>query len=213
MDTKLENKTLTRKVNKSREVIREAVEKFGAERIAVSWLGDMGSVFLLHLIKQEYGDFPLPVVHYDYSVKYEKAHALRDQLAGKLNLNLIIRLMEPGGEGGKSGENQIHYREMEEYGWQALMVPLINEGESTEGKHDFFFKSDIFSHTFVKPILHFKEKDIQAYLEMHGLSGLDFPQKEYNPQAPTFCEEEQTDTEDLDPDEEVKRRLRDLGYI
>ncbi len=93
MDAQLDKQKLFQKAEKSREVFRQAIERFGKDKIAISWSGNFESILLLHLIKQEYGDIPMPVVHFDSSMKNEAFHAVRDKIAREWNLDLVVERM------------------------------------------------------------------------------------------------------------------------
>ena len=216
MDAQLEKQKLFQKAEKSREIIRQAIERFGQDKIAVSWSGNFESILLLHLIKQEYGDIPLPVVHFDSSVKNEAFHAVRDKIVREWNLNLVVELMEMGEEEEKEGENRKRSQVLNRYGWQALIIPAIGEGLSEEHENAYFFKLDHPSHVAVKPILNFKAKDIQYCMAMYGMH--DYAQRypEFGPLEDrdlAFSDKESSEPEDPDQEEEIKRRLRDLGYL
>ena len=216
MDASLYKQKLFQKAEKSREIIRQAIERFGKDKIAVSWSGNFESILLLHLIKQEYGDIPLPVVHFDSSTKDEAFHAVRDNIVREWNLDLVVELMEMDEEKGNEGEENKRSQVLNRHGWQALIIPAIGEGLSEEQEDEYFFKLDNLSHVEVKPILHFKAADIKYCMEMNGMH--DFAQRdpEFDPREDrdlSFSDGESSEPEDPDQEEEIKRRLRDLGYL
>ena len=61
---------LEQKEAESRKIIREAIEKYGKDRIATAWSGGKDSTTVLNLIKQEFGKVIIPVVFIDTSVKF-----------------------------------------------------------------------------------------------------------------------------------------------
>jgi 3'-phosphoadenosine 5'-phosphosulfate sulfotransferase (PAPS reductase)/FAD synthetase len=216
MDTHLDKQKLFQKAEKSRELIRQATEKFGKDKIAVSWSGNFESILLLHLIKQEYGDIPLPVVHFESSMKNEAFNAVRDKIVREWNLDLVVELMEMGEEKEKEGENRKRSQVLNRYGWQALIIPAIGEGLSEEHEDAYFFKLDHPSHVAVKPILHFNAKDIQYCMEMYGMHDSAQRDPEFGSREDrdlAFSDKESSEPEDPDQEEEIKHRLRDLGYL
>ena len=216
MDEHLYKQKLFQKAEKSREVIRQAIERFGKDKIAVSWSGNFESILLLHLIKQEYGDIPLPVVHFDSSMQNEAFHAVRDKIVREWNLDLVNGLMEIGDEKEKEGEDNKRSQVMNRYGWQALIIPAIGQGLSKEQEDEYFIKLDSPSQEAVKPILHFKAKDIQYCMEMYGMhdSAHHEPELDYREDRDlSFSDGDSSEPEDPDQEEEIKRRLRDLGYL
>ncbi len=216
MDAHLDKQKLFQKAEKSREVIRQAIERFGKDKIAILWSGNFESILLLHLIKQEYGDIPLPVVHFDSSVEYESFHAVRDKIVREWNLDLVVELMEMGEEKEKEGEEQKRSQVFNRYGWQALIIPAIGEGLSEERGDEYFFQLDHPSHVAVKPILHFKAADIQYCMEMYGMHDSTQRDPEFGTREDrdlAFSDGDSSEPEDPDQEEEIKRRLRDLGYL
>ena len=213
MDAHLYKQKLFQKAEKSREIIREAIERFGKDKIAVSWSGNFESILLLHLIKQEYGDIPLPVVHFDSSMKNESFNAVRDKIVREWNLDLVVELMEMNEEQEKKGEEQKLAQVLNRYGWQALIIPAIGQGLSKEQEDEYFFKLDNPSHVAVKPILHFNAADIQYCMEMYGMHDSAQHDQEFGPRDHGFSDGDSSEPGDPDQDEEIKRRLRDLGYL
>ena len=216
MDAQLYKQKLFQKAEKSREVIRQAIERFGKDKIAISWSGNFESILLLYLIKQEYGDISLPVVHFDSSMKNEAFHAVRDKIVREWNLNLVVEMMGIGEEKEKEGEERRRSKVLNRYGWQALIIPAIGEGLSEEHEDEYFFKLDNPSHVAVKPILNFNAKDVQPCMEMYGMHDTAQPDPELGPQTDrdlAFSDGESSEAEDPDQEEEIKRRLRDLGYL
>jgi hypothetical protein len=216
MDAHLYKQKLFQKAEKSRDVIRQAIERFGKNKIAVSWSGNFESILLLHLIKQEYGDIPMPVVHFDSSMKNEAFHAVRDKIAREWNLDLVVERMGMEEEKEKEGEDLKRSQVLNRYGWQVLIIPAIGEGLSEEQENEYFFKLDRPSHVVVKPILHFNAKDIQYCMAMYGMHDSAQRDPEFGPLEDrdlSFSDKESSEPEDPDQEEEIKRRLRDLGYL
>jgi 3'-phosphoadenosine 5'-phosphosulfate sulfotransferase (PAPS reductase)/FAD synthetase len=216
MDAHLYKQKLFQKAEKSREIIRQAIERFGKDKIAVSWSGNFESILLLHLIKQEYGDIPLPVVHFDSSMKKESFNAVRDKIVSEWNLDLVVELMEMDDEQEKKGEEQKLAQVLNRYGWQALIIPAIGQELSKEREDEYFFKLDNPSQVTVKPILHFNAADIQYCMEMYGMHDSAHHNPELGPRKdrdPAFSDGDSSEPEDPDQEEEIKRRLRDLGYL
>ena len=216
MDAQLNKQKLFQKAEKSREVIRQAIERFGKDKIAVSWSGNFESTLLLHLIKQEYGDIPLPVVHFDSSMKYEAFHAMRDKIVKEWNLDLVVELLEMDAAKGKVKEGQKRSQIMNRYGWQALIIPAIGEELSEDQENEYFVRLDHPSHVVVKPILHFKAVDIQYCMEIYGMHDFARHDPEFGPREDreiAFSGGESSEPEVPDNEEEIKRRLKDLGYL
>jgi hypothetical protein len=216
MDANFYQQKLFQKAEKSREVIRQAIERFGKDKIAVAWSGNFESILLLHLIKQVYGDIPLPVVHFDSYINQKAFHELRDKIVREWNLNLVVERIGIGEEKETDGKNCQRSQVINRYGWQALIIPAIGEGISEEQEIEYFVKFDHASHEAVKPLLHFKARDIQYCMEMYGMHDVAQRDSEFEPREDrdiTFSYGESSEPEDPDHEEEIKRRLKDLGYL
>jgi phosphoadenosine phosphosulfate reductase len=78
------------KAAKARDIIREAVQRFGNDKIAVAWTGGKDSSLLMHLIQDTFhGKVPIPVIFVDTGKHFPEVYQFRDDLAKKWNLRLI----------------------------------------------------------------------------------------------------------------------------
>ncbi len=74
-------KTLDEKIAKSKEVLKEALERFPG-KIATTWTGGKDSTTTLHLLKElGGGQVPIPVLNIDTSVKFPEIYEFRDRIA------------------------------------------------------------------------------------------------------------------------------------
>ena len=85
MSLSLEDKTA-----KSKDVIVEAVERFGEDKVAVAWTSGKDSTVLLHLVREAFnGAVPIPVIFVDTGKHFPEVYRFRDITAEKLGLKLI----------------------------------------------------------------------------------------------------------------------------
>jgi phosphoadenosine phosphosulfate reductase len=90
MNEELMDLRLPDKIAKSKEVILEAVDRFGEDKVAAAWTGGKDSTVLLHLIKEAFnGDIPIPVMFVDTGKHFPEVYQFRDDFVRKWNLNLI----------------------------------------------------------------------------------------------------------------------------
>lgn len=90
MEKRLMKSNLNEKIEKSKEVILEAVEKFGKDKIATAFTGGKDSTVLVHLIKEAYnGKVPIPVVFVDTGKHFKEVYDFRDDLVKKWDMRLI----------------------------------------------------------------------------------------------------------------------------
>ncbi len=84
MDQNLMASSLEDKVSRSKEVISEAVEKFGEDKIAIAWTGGKDSIVLLHLLRETFkGRVPIPVVFVDTGKHFPEVYQFRNEIAKK----------------------------------------------------------------------------------------------------------------------------------
>ena len=82
------NLSLEDKIVKSKEVIRDAVNRYN--KVAVAWTGGKDSTVLLHLIKEAFkGVVPVPVVFVDTGKHFPEVYQFRDDFVKKWDLTLI----------------------------------------------------------------------------------------------------------------------------
>jgi len=75
MDNEKMEMDFEKKIEKSKQVIREAVERYGKDRIAVTWTGGKDSTTVLGLIRETFdGEVPIPVVFVDTTVKFKETY-------------------------------------------------------------------------------------------------------------------------------------------
>jgi phosphoadenosine phosphosulfate reductase len=90
MDADLMNANLDEKVKQSKVIIREAITKFGPEKIAIAWTSGKDSTILLHLVREVYHkEVPLSLIFVDTGKHFETVYKFRDDLAKQWNLHVI----------------------------------------------------------------------------------------------------------------------------
>jgi phosphoadenosine phosphosulfate reductase len=90
MDEALMNSNLDEKVNKSKELILEAINKFGKEKVAIAWTGGKDSTLLVHLVREVFnGQVPIPLIFVDTGKHFDTVYKFRDDLSEQWNLNVI----------------------------------------------------------------------------------------------------------------------------
>jgi len=85
--------SLDEKIEKSREIIREALEKYPLEKLAVAWTGGKDSTLLLYLIKEVCAErgHAVPVCFcIDEGDMFDEIRALLDRLTAEWGLELVM---------------------------------------------------------------------------------------------------------------------------
>ena len=223
---KLYNWTLEEKEKESRKLLKEAIEKFGMEKVAVAWSGGKDSTTVLHLIKQEFKKVIIPVVFIDTSVKFKEIYSFRDKLAKEWNLNLIIVKNEEALKTIKIAQNKeeccyllktIPLREaITSHGWQALITAVRWDEQEARKNETYFSRRETPPHTRIHPILHFRELDIWAYIRKYNIPYCELYHKGYRSLGCKPCTKIGAEAERAGRDknkEEIMQRLRGMGYF
>ena len=223
---KLYNWTLEEKEKESRKLLKEAIEKFGMEKVAVAWSGGKDSTTVLHLIRQEFKKVIIPVVFIDTSVKFKEIYSFRDKLAKEWNLNLIIVKNEEALKTIKIAQNKeeccyllktIPLREaITSHGWQALITAVRWDEQEARKNETYFSRRENPPHTRIHPILHFRELDIWAYIRKYNISYCELYHKGYRSLGCEPCTKIGAGAERAGRDqdkEEIMQRLRGMGYF
>jgi len=212
---------------KSCEVIKEAIEKFGPDKIAVAWSGGKDSTTVLHLIKQVYGQVPISVVNIDTSVKFEEIYAFRNRLTKEWGLSLVIAKNKEALKTIKFAEEKQKccyllktlplQRAIEQHGWKALITAVRWDEQEARKEEVYFSGRENPSHVRVHPILHFKETDIWSYIKKHQVPYCELYNLGYRSigcKPCTHLGESVLERSSRDPEKEkIMYRLRDLGYF
>ncbi len=90
MDEQLMRLPLKEKIIKSKEVIIQAVKKFGEDKIATAFTGGKDSTVLLHMIRDTFdGTVPMRVMFVDTGKHFSEVYKFKDDFALQWNLQLI----------------------------------------------------------------------------------------------------------------------------
>jgi phosphoadenosine phosphosulfate reductase len=217
--------TLKQKEEKSKKVLKEALERYG-EEMAVAFTGGKDSIVVLHLLKEVMGSVDLPVLFVDTSVQFPEIYQYRDRIAKEWNLNLQVARNEEAIatiEIAKDRELCCHLLKTEALreaikkgGWKALLTGIRwDEQEARSGELYFSPRSD---HVRVHPILHFTESDIWNYIRKYNIPYCSLYDQGFRSVGCVPC------TKPSPPDgperagrsqdkEEIMARLRALGYF
>jgi len=215
--------TLDEKVEKSKEIIEKAIEHW-KPHIGIAFSGGKDSLTILSLIREIYGQVPIPVMYNDTGVHFQETYDYRDWLKEEWNLDLVMAQPRKTYEEVKGKRERCCYwlkiepseRTMEEQGWKACFVGIRHDEHVARSREKYISERENGIYR-VHPLLHWKEDDIWAYIRSRNLP--------YNPlydrgfrsigcepcTVPTFEEGAERSGRDQDK-EEVMERLRGWGY-
>jgi len=227
-EIRLNQWTLEQKEAESRKIIKEAIEKYGKDKIGVAWSGGKDSTTVLHLIKQEFGEIPIKVVFIDTSVKFPEIYAFRDRLAKEWNLDLLIAKNDEALKTIKIAENKQEccyqlktiplHQTIETNGWQALITAVRWDEQEARKDEVYFSPRENPPHTRIHPILHFREIDIWFYIRKYNVPYCELYHKGYRSLSCMPCttlgSADGPERSGRDQSkEEIMQRLRELGYF
>jgi phosphoadenosine phosphosulfate reductase len=163
------------KIAKSKEVLKEALERF-PDKIALAWTGGKDSTTTLHLLRDlGGGKVAVPVLNIDTGVKFKEIYEFRDRLAQEWDLNLIVERNEEAIKEIRIAANkeecclrlkaEVIAGAIRKYGWQALITGMRWDEQVERDKEDYFSPRNDPDHLRVHPILHFTEMDIWQYIK------------------------------------------------
>jgi phosphoadenosine phosphosulfate reductase len=220
--------TLADKVAKSKEVLKEALERF-PEKMALAWTGGKDSTTTLHLLRElGGGKVTIPVLNIDTSVKFKEIYEFRDQLAREWQLNLIIerndealktiRIAADKEECCLRLKAEVIARAITKYGWEALITGMRWDEQQEREKEEYFSPRSSPPHVRVHPILHFTEFNIWQYIKENRVPYCSLYSKGYRSLGCEPCTRVGLPGRDeragRDREKEaVMQRLRDMGYF
>ncbi|MDI6854863.1 MAG: phosphoadenosine phosphosulfate reductase family protein [Deltaproteobacteria bacterium] len=221
-------KTLSEKVDKSKEVLQEALERFSG-KIALAWTGGKDSTTTMHLVRDiSGGRVPIPVLNIDTSVKFKEIYEFRDKLAKEWALDLRIErndeaIKEITIAADKEEcclrlKAEVIARAIVKYGWEALITGLRRDEQPDRAQIDYFVPYDTPPHVRVQPILHFTEMDIWQYIKNNQVPYCSLYRKGYRSLGCEPCtrlgqagRDERAGRDQSK--EEIMKRLRAMGYF
>jgi phosphoadenosine phosphosulfate reductase len=214
-------KSLEEKVAHSRQLIREVVEKFGQSKLLVFWTGGKDSTLLLYLFREEFGgEIPSPVFFSDSTIEFPEVYQLIEQLTQDWNLNLVVeqpeekelaQLTQARGEEKRKILGSIRekglQRAVKKYQAKAVMVAIRRDEDKAYAQEESFSKKK--AYTQVNPLLEFSEDEVWQFIRANQVPYCSLYDQGYQSLAkvplakPELSEDEK---------EEIKERLRNMGY-
>jgi|WetSurSiteA1Bulk_404760.scaffolds.fasta_scaffold39100_2 phosphoadenosine phosphosulfate reductase len=220
--------TLADKVAKSKEVLKEALDRF-AGKLALAWTGGKDSTTTLHLLRELGGGVvDIPVLNIDTSVKFTEIYEFRDRLAREWGLNLII---ERNDEALKTIQIAADKEEcclklkaeviagaITKYGWEALITGMRWDEQENREQEQYFSPRSSPPHMRVHPILHFTELNIWQYIRENQVPYCSLYSRGYRSLGCKPCTQMgipgRSERAGRDQQKEaVMQRLRDMGYF
>lgn len=124
MNAKYVNLNLNEKVEKSKDVLKEAIKKFGKEKIALAWTSGKDSTILLYLLREIFNGYvPMLLIFVDTGKHFDLVYKFRDDLSKKWDLNIINAMntevidASVNGIVKKSKLSEAMKKELDQIGW------------------------------------------------------------------------------------------------
>jgi phosphoadenosine phosphosulfate reductase len=218
---------LERKEEYSKEIIREAYEKFGSH-VAIAFSGGKDSTTLLHLVRTIFnGEIPWKVFTLDTGAEFKEIKEFMRKLAGEWGFNLIFLRNNdiPDTISPSQDKAECCYARkvipvntaIVDHNLKALMTAVRWDEQPARVGEQFFAPKENPPHVRVQPILHFRELDIWSYIKKHSVPYCKLYKMGYRSidcEPCTSIGRAGTEREGRDPDKEkVMERLREAGYF
>ena len=213
---------LNDKIERSKEVLKEAFDKWGRNICVLCDFGK-GCVVLLHLIKEVYGEVIFPILFIDHKQHFPEIYEFKESLSSLWNLKILS--VTPKREYDQIKEdktNCCHWlkiepllRSMKENNWDACCIAAYSNREDT---HQNIVKREGEEFFRVYPLSDWSETDIWRYIRLFDLPYCPIYDKGYKTinckacSKPVFSIASKPEEEAVDKDEIVKR-LHKLGYF
>ena len=230
MDTRLYQSSLDEKVEKAESVIQESFDRYGRNKLAVSWTGGKDSMVLLHLARRVIPEpFDLSVFFIDTGLHFEELYQFVEEWGDKWDLNLVRvhperTIAEYQRETDEERKKELSRtmkieaidQGLKDNGWEALMVGIRWDEHEARVDEEFFSKRP--SHMRVHPILQFSEDDIWTYIRRFEVPYVSLYDEGYRSLGakpytkPTTHDAAERSGREQDK-ERLMNKLRDLGYF
>ncbi|UCB60398.1 MAG: phosphoadenosine phosphosulfate reductase family protein [Candidatus Bathyarchaeota archaeon] len=223
---KLEDHLFRIKVQKSKQILMNAIEK-NRSKIAAIWTAGRDSTCLLYLMKEIYGKVPVPVFLCDTSFHFKETYEYRDKIAKVLRLHLMNARSESTYHEEKDDQEFCSYmhklkpvlRAMEKQRLKALILPTrwseqkaflercIQETSRSKMRLPF---------EVIEPIIHWTREDIMRFIEkgkvpLHPLYARGY--QSVSCEKCKFRSLEEREDYDVKDAEKIIERLQSLGYF
>jgi len=219
---------LNAKIAKSKEVLKEALERFSG-KIALAWTGGKDSTTTLHLLKDLCGgQVPIPVLNIDTSAKFKEIYEFRDRVAQEWQINLVIERNEDAIKEIKIAANKeecclrlkadVIANAIRKFGWQGLITGMRWDEQPDRVEEAYLSPRKNPDHLRVHPILHFTETDIWQYIHQKKVPFCELYERGYRSLGCEPCTKlgvaGGTERAGRYQDkEEIMKSLRNLGYF
>ncbi|MFQ6015355.1 MAG: phosphoadenosine phosphosulfate reductase family protein [Anaerolineae bacterium] len=215
---------LEAKIEKSKKILEEAIQRW-KPHIGMAFSFGKDSTTIAHLIRDIYGEVPIPVLFTDTGVKFKETYEFKDRLVREWGLKVVVAQpleLYPGTMADDRERCCYHHkiepaqRVMEEQGWKACIVGIRHDEHVARSREHYISRreNDVYR---VHPILHWSEEDIWQYIHSRNVPYNPLYDKGYRSigcepcTVPTPHGAEERGGRDQDK-EVIMERLRGWGY-
>lgn len=218
------------KIQISKKVILQSVEKFPKNKIFIAWTGGKDSTVLLHLVKTVFmGKIPFKVMFNDSTIEFDEIYEFIKRLKKDWQIDLIWmkHLSDDIDSYSVASNTDLRLEIMRiakiniinhvimKYNLKAFMSGIRRDEHEARKMETYF--STRSNHTRIHPILHFTLSDIWEYIREFNVPYVNLYDKGYKSlgEAPFTKPLKKNSAERAGREkqkEELMGRLRKLGY-
>lgn len=214
-----------KKIEKSKEVVKEAFDKYG-KNMVIAWTGGKDSMTVLGLVKEALEGVPLPVLFIEES-HFEEIYEFKKRIEKEWDLNIITvgdeESLRKYHETDSMEEKKKLARELKinalkkafrEHNWHALISGIRWDEQEARSNETFF--SERGDHMRVHPILHWTEDDVWSFIKSRNIPYNPLYDKGYRSLGEKEFTQPGGDSERAGREqdkEKIMEKLRKLGYF
>ena len=219
--------SLTKKIEKSKSVIKKAIRLYSLDDIAIAWKGGKDTTTMMHIIYSMYGKIPFRVMFNDTTLEFPETYDFIKKVKNLWSLDLIVikhtnlELENYRKEKQENIKNEMLHiakinaikRALKKYRFKAFMLGIRKDEHKARKNEKYFSPRE--DHMRIHPMLDFTEQDIWHYIKQFGVPYSPLYDRGYRSigEKPLTQKTDKSERSGRDRVKEEKmEKLRQMGY-